>query len=50
MVVCDGDEIVGILVDSDVLRANDLNARVRDVMSTDFARCTQTPPYVRPET
>jgi acetoin utilization protein AcuB len=36
LVVCDGDEIVGILVDSDVLRANDLNARVRDVMSTDF--------------
>ena len=38
LVVCDGNEIVGILVDSDVLRADDLDARVRDVMSTDFQK------------
>jgi acetoin utilization protein AcuB len=36
LVVCENDDIVGILVDSDILRCDTLDAQVRDVMTTDF--------------
>ena len=43
LVVCDGGEIVGILVDSDILRADDLDRLVRDVMTTSFRKvCPNT--------
>ena len=45
--VCDGDEIVGILVDSDA--AGKRSERTRETSSTDFHKVMQTPPYVRPK-
>lgn len=36
LVVCENDDIIGILVDSDILRSGTLDAQVRDVMTKDF--------------
>jgi len=38
LVVCEGDQIVGILVDSDILKADSLDCLVRDVMATNFRK------------